>query len=67
MRIVCYANKIRSRHLEYGFLIAANGVTGDEQDLKAARQHLHNSLIVDNVKIIIINRRELCGLILRGA
>jgi hypothetical protein len=60
--VVYYANKIHTRHLEYGFLIAANGVTGDEQDLRASRQHLHNSLIQDNVKIIVINRGELCGL-----
>jgi Restriction endonuclease len=60
--VVYYVNKIRSRHLEFGFLIAANGVTGDKQDLGAAQQHLHNALIRDNVKIIIINRSELCGL-----
>jgi hypothetical protein len=60
--VVYFANKIRTRHLEYGFLIAANGVTGDADDLTAAHQHLHNFLVQDNTKIIIIDRAELCGM-----
>lgn len=60
--VVYFINKIRTRHLEYGFLIASNDVTGDHADLGAAHQHLHNALIGDNVKIIIINRGELCAL-----
>ena len=60
--VVYFVNKIRQRHLEFGFLVAANGVTGDENDLKAAQQHLHNALIGDNVKIVVINRQELCDL-----
>lgn len=59
--VVYFINKIRQRHLEFGFLVAANGVTGDEYDLGAAQQHLHNALIGDNVKIIVINRQELCA------
>lgn len=59
---IYFINKIRQRHLEFGFLIAANGVTGDENDLGAAQQHLHNAMIGDNVKIVVINRQELCGL-----
>jgi len=59
--VVYFINKIRQRHLDFGFLIAANGVTGDENDLGAAQQHLHNALIGDNVKIVLINRQELCN------
>ena len=60
--VVFFANKIRTRHIEYGFLIASNGVTGDADDLRAAHQHIHNSLIQDNVKILIFDREELCAL-----
>ena len=60
--VVFFANKIRTRHLEYGFLIASNGVTGDIADLRAAHQHVHNALIQDNVKILIFDREELCAL-----
>jgi hypothetical protein len=60
--VVYFTNKGRTRHLEFGFLIAANGVTGDEHDLGAAQQHLHNALIGDNVKIIVISRAEMCDI-----
>jgi hypothetical protein len=60
--VVYFINKIRTRHLEYGFLIAANGITGDQQDLNASQQHLHNALIGDNVKIVVLDRQELCGI-----
>jgi restriction endonuclease len=59
--VVQFTNKVRTRHLEYGLLIAANGITGDVSDLTAAYQHLHNALIGDNIMIIVINREELCG------
>jgi hypothetical protein len=60
--VVYFINKVRQRHLEFGFLVAANGVTGNEVDLGAAQQHLHNALIGDNVKIIVIKRDELCAI-----
>jgi restriction endonuclease len=63
--VVFFINKIRTRHLEYGLLIASNGVTGDANDLNAAHQHLHNTLIGDNIKILLIDRAELCRLISR--
>jgi hypothetical protein len=60
--VVYFINKIRTRHLEFGFLIAANGTTGDQQDLNASQQHLHNALIGDNVKILVLDRQELCAI-----
>jgi hypothetical protein len=59
--VVFFTNKVRTRHLEYGFLIASNGITGDAADLNAAHQHLHNALIGDNIKIMVVDRGELCG------
>lgn len=61
--VVYFINKVRTRHLEYGFLIASNGITGNANDLSAAHQHLHNALVGDNVKVIVVDREELCGLI----
>jgi hypothetical protein len=60
--VVTFIEKVRSRHLEYGFLIASNGVTGNAQDLNAAHQHMHDALVRDNVKIIVLERAELNGL-----
>lgn len=60
--LVYFTNKIRTRHLEYGLLIASNGITGDADDLNAAQQHLHNAVIGDNIKIIVVDRTELCSI-----
>lgn len=60
--VVFFINKIRTRHLEYGLLIASNGITGDAVDLNAAYQHVHNALIGDNIKILLMDRAELCCL-----
>lgn len=57
-----FINKVRTRHLDYGFLIASNGVTGNEQDLNASHQHLHNAVLLDNVRIVLIDREELCAI-----
>jgi hypothetical protein len=46
----------------FGLLIASNGITGDADDLNAAQQHLHNALIGDNIKIIVVDRTELCSI-----
>jgi hypothetical protein len=61
--VVYFTNKVRTRHLEYGFLVASNGVTGNEDDLSSAYQHLHNAVIGDNIKILVIERSELSALI----
>lgn len=60
--VVHFINKIRTRHVEFGFLVASNGITGDETMLTAARQHVYNALVADNIKILLVDRLELCGL-----
>jgi hypothetical protein len=57
--VVAFINKVRSRHLEYGLLIASNGVTGNAEDLNYAHQQIHNALIADNVKVVVIDRAEI--------
>lgn len=57
-----FLSKLRNRHLEYGFLIAANGITGDVVDIKAAHQAIETALVRDNIKLIVLDRIELCAL-----
>ncbi|MEH7148815.1 restriction endonuclease, partial [Priestia megaterium] len=53
-----FAQKLESRGLDFGILIAANGITGDSTDISRA-----NSIVAQHLgrgrKIIIITRREI--------
>jgi len=60
--VVYFLNKLQTRHLQYGFLIAANGITGDPVARTAAYQHMSNALIQSNIKLIVLDRQELCAL-----
>lgn len=57
-----FANKVRTRHLECGFLIAANGITGDAAELTAAHQHVDLAFVRDNVRLLVFERAEMEGL-----
>lgn len=54
-----FIQKLRSRHLEYGFLIASNGITGNQQDLTHAHRHVDDAFLQDNIKLIVVKRTEL--------
>jgi hypothetical protein len=57
-----FINKVRRRHLEYGFLIASNGITGNAEDLNAAHRQIHDALIADNLKIVVLDRAEISAI-----
>jgi hypothetical protein len=54
-----FANKVRTRRLECGFLIAANGITGDQVNATAAYQRIDMAFIQDNVRLLVIDRAEI--------
>jgi hypothetical protein len=60
--VAFFANKVRTRHLECGFLIAANGVTGDPANVSAAYQQIDLAFVKDNVRLLVIDRREIQAL-----
>ena len=60
--VVYFINKVQTRHLGFGFLIAAAGITGNEGELSAAYQHLTNALVQHDIKILVMDRQELCAL-----
>jgi Restriction endonuclease len=52
--------KIRRRGLEYGILVAANGITGDAANRTAAN-HIVFSSLSEGRKIIVISRTDIEG------
>jgi hypothetical protein len=60
--IAFFISKATNRHLSHAFLIAANGITGDVEQLRSAHAHMHNALVRDDCKIVVLERGELCTL-----
>lgn len=61
--VTVFIHKAIERHLEYAFLIAASGVTGDGEGLRAANQHIDTAFIsASKLHLIVITRDELCAL-----
>lgn len=56
--IVTFANKMAQRDIKVGFFIAANGVTGDAQELTSAHNEI-SSQLAQGRRIIVISRAEL--------
>lgn len=57
-----FIGKAVNRHLPHAFLIAANGVTGDREQLRSAQAHLHNALVLHDCKIVVLDRANLSAL-----
>ena len=57
--VAFFANKVRTRHLECGFLVATNGVTGDPVNITAAHQHIDLAFVRDNVRLVVFDRAEI--------
>lgn len=53
-----FVDKLRDRKLMYGFLIAANGITGDATDLTAANQTVATALR-DGITLIVLTKADL--------
>jgi hypothetical protein len=56
-----FLTKIENRGLDFGILVAANGVTGDAEDGKRAHDLISKALI-KNIRLIVITRVEIQGL-----
>lgn len=53
-----FISKLRNRGLEFGILIAANGITGNAQDGKQAH-HQATMALKDKIQIVVITRAEI--------
>jgi hypothetical protein len=58
-----FLQKVRRRHLTCGFLIAASGITGDENEKTAAYGHVDDALVQDGIRLVVIERAEMCSLL----
>jgi hypothetical protein len=54
-----FATKVRTCRLELGILVAANGITGDQNDWTAANEVIRRSFDRDNVKLLVVTRAEI--------
>ena len=56
-----FDTKLRNRGLDFGILLAANGITGDPQDLTAAHKIVADAL-KEKRKLVVITTAEVQGL-----
>jgi len=57
-----FCTKLHEMGLDHGILIAANGVTGDAQSLRAAHDGVRTAFQTDRLRLIVLTRSELEGL-----
>lgn len=57
--IRAFTSKLGEFRLDFGILVAANGITGDGQDRSAAHAHLRRQFDQNALKVVVITRLEL--------
>ncbi len=62
VEVAWFLTKIRHRGLKFGFLIAANGITGEPEHLSRANFVVAAELASFGIKMVIITREEIEGL-----
>lgn len=60
--LTVFTGKLHKFRVDFGILVAANGITGDAQDRTAAHAHLRSVYDRDGLIVIVISREELEGL-----
>ena len=55
--VVSFIAKLKARGLEFGFLVALNGITGSQQDITAARDHIRQALH-DRISVVVVKRAD---------
>jgi hypothetical protein len=61
MEMAWFAWKVESRHLDFGILIAANGISGNAADGKEAHK-IASSALEHGRRLIVITREEILAL-----
>jgi hypothetical protein len=54
--------KLQEMHLDHGILVAAKGITGDVESLRAAHDVIRTAFQRDQLRIIVLTRAEVEGL-----
>jgi hypothetical protein len=61
MEVNWFLSKVEHRGERFGILLAANGITGDAQDMKEAHRVVANYLL-KRIRLIVISREEILAL-----
>jgi hypothetical protein len=56
-----FTSKVHRMKLKFGLLVAANGITGNADEVTAAHAHLRDTFNRDDEIILVITRAELCA------
>jgi hypothetical protein len=54
-----FTSKLRQFNLDFGILVAANGITGDAGDRSHAHAHLRTEFNLIKMKVLVLDRAEL--------
>jgi hypothetical protein len=54
-----FTSKLRQFNLDFGILVAANGITGDAADRSHAHAHLRTEFNQTKLKVLVLDRAEL--------
>lgn len=54
-----FTSKLRSMRIKFGLLVAANGITGNANDVTAAHAHLRDEFKMDGIIVLVLTRTEL--------
>ncbi|ALJ80773.1 restriction endonuclease [Ketogulonicigenium vulgare] len=57
-----FTSKLRQFKLDFGIVVASNGITGDQTDRTAGHAHLRREFDQVGLKTLVLNRQELEGL-----
>lgn len=56
--LTVFTGKLRKSRLEFGILVAANGITGNAEDRTAAHAHLRSVFDRDGLTVVVLTRDE---------
>jgi len=53
-----FRDKLRDMKLDYGILVAANGITGSARSLTAAHDIIKTAFLTDGMRLVVLTRSE---------
>ena len=57
--LTIFTGKLHKFRVDFGILVAANGITGDVNERTAAHAHLQSVFDRDGLKVIVVTRQEI--------
>ena len=57
--LTVFTGKLHKFRVDFGILVAANGITGDAIDRRAAHAHLQSVFDRDGLKVVVVTRQEI--------